>query len=462
MLLNLHLHNPETTAIIDSSGQSITYKNLIDSASEFSNFIGENSLVFILSENSIGSAIGFYSCLGARAVPLLLSKTLDSDLLKNLVKIYRPTHFYAPATMEIPVESELVFSSYNYSLRATFERPLQKHPDLAFLLPTSGSTGSPKLVRHSYNNLESSASAVAALFNLKNSDKPVAILPMHYTMGLSVISSHLYAGSTVLLSSANLMDKSFWDFTKNNRATSFTGVPFSYEILKKIRFTRMNLPDLELITQGGGKMPEALFREFSEFANTTGRRFIATYGQTEGTARMAYLPPELALRKTCSIGNAIPGGKLWLIDSRGNKIDRPGVEGEMIYSGPNVTMGYAQSREDLHKGDERNGILHTGDIAWRDSDDCYYITGRLQRFLKIYGLRISLDEVESIIATELGIQSSAAGTDDRLTVYLTDGNYKDMTAELIASKTGLFHKSIHIVIIDEFKRNEAGKIIYKP
>lgn len=454
-------YNSSSIAAIDSLGQFITYGELFNIQSEASESLNGNSLVFILSENTIGSLMAFYSCILTGAVPLLLSRNMDSGLLNHLSSTYRPTHYWLPADYVGLNHGKYIFSKYSYTLFETGGVPIKKHPDLAFLLPTSGSTGSPKLVRHSYLNLKSSAAAVSEFFELTINDRPIAMLPMYYTMGLSIITSHLHAGATILLSNGNLMEKSFWDFIKEEKATSFTGVPFSFEILKKIRFTRMNLPDIELITQGGGKLPAELFREFAEYAKQSGRRFIATYGQTEGTARMAYLKPSLAVEKICSIGNAIPGGKLWLSDTEGNEITQNNVEGEMVYKGNNVTMGYAFNRDDLGLGDERNGVLYTGDMAYRDNDNCYFITGRLKRFLKIFGLRISLDEIEQIIMNQFGLQVVAAGTDEVLSISTTSPQLKDEIHNFIVEKTGLFHKVVNILVVDEFKRNESGKIIYE-
>ena len=179
-------------------------------------------------------------------------------------------------------------------------------------------------------------------------------MPMHYTMGLSVIASHLYAGATLLLCGKSLLDPVFWNMLRDG-ATSFTGVPYSFELLAKLRFFRMNLPELKIITQGGGKLTEDMWLQLSSYAINNGKRFIATYGQSECTARMAYLPAELVSTKVCSIGIAEPGGQLSIIDNDGNETFEGEATGEMVYRGENVTLGYATSKEDLLKGDENHG-----------------------------------------------------------------------------------------------------------
>lgn len=279
-------------------------------------------------------------------------------------------------------------------------------------------------------------------------------------MGLSVVFSHLYVGATILITHQSMTDKAFWSFMKEQRATSFTGVPYSFEILNLMRFFRMDLPDLSLLTQGGGKMPRQLNLKFAEYCRDTGKRWIATYGQSEGTARMAYLPAEYAISKCGSIGWAVPNAELSLIDSDGNVIEGSHTEGEMCYRGRNVTMGYACSREDLLLGDERNGFMRTGDLAYRDEDGCYYIVGRMGRFLKLFGMRIGLDECEQIIKGKYPIECACVGTDDKMTVYLTDEKHAVAVKEILVEKTKLVASAFEVKVIADIPKNEAGKILY--
>lgn len=300
---------------------------------------------------------------------------------------------------------------------------------------------------------------MAQLFQLTGAERPMAALPMHYTMGLSVIASHLYAGCTIYLSDRSLADKEFWVTMKDERITSFTGVPFSFEILQKLRFFRMDLPDLEVITQGGGKLNSELFDQCCEYAKSKGKKFIPTYGQTEGTARMAFLEPEMAAKKQGSIGKAEPNGQLSIIDNDGNETFEGDATGEMVYRGENVTLGYAVCGEDLIKGDENHGVLHTGDIAHRDADGYYFIVGRMKRFLKIFGLRIGLDEVEYLIKSNFSTDCVCAGNDDLLKVMITTEPLIDQVRDFVIEKTHLFHKNLEVTYIEEIKRNEAGKVI---
>lgn len=418
------------------------------------------SLVFMMTENNAGGIAWIMAFLGSRNVPLILNAHTEDELFKNMMDIYKPAYLCVPSDSVLKEQFTVVYESYGYFLLSTGNDACGLHEDLSHLLPTSGSTGSPKLVRHKYENIEAAALNISTFFELTSDDRPLLVLPLYYTMGLSVVFSHLYVGATVLITNRNMTDRIFWSFMKEQKATSFTGVPYSYEILNLMRFFRMDLPDLKILTQGGGKMPKALNLKFAEYCRDNGKKWIATYGQSEGTARMAWLPAEYAISKVGSIGMAVPNGELSLVDMDGNLITEADVQGEMCYRGRNVTMGYARKREDLLLGDERNGYMKTGDLAYRDKDGCYYIVGRMGRFLKLYGMRIGLDECEQIIKAKYPIECACAGTDEKMYVYITDAAIADGVKDELVAKTKLVATAFEIRVIPAIPKNEAGKILY--
>ena len=397
MILNLNKWSKEAVAAIDAQGNQLTYGELRSFAEQAGEVMPERSLLFLLVENNVGGIAWTIGNICAGNVPLILNAHLDNQLYRSLYELYQPPFVCMPDNMAEKYPYKVIISCYGYTLMRTGNEACPMHNDLSHLLPTSGSTGSPKLVRHRYENIEAAALNISTFFELTDKDRPLMVLPLYYTMGLSMVFSHFYVGATILITNQSMTDRGFWQFIKEQRATSFTGVPYSYEILNLMRFFRMNLPDLKLLTQGGGRMPKELNLKFAEWCRDSGRQWIATYGQSECTARMAWLPPRWAIEKVGSIGIAVPNAELSLIDMDGNPITTPNTEGEMCYRGKNVTMGYAQSREDLLKGDERHGFIRTGDLAYFDEDGCYYIVGRMGRFLKLFGMRVGLDECEHII-----------------------------------------------------------------
>jgi acyl-coenzyme A synthetase/AMP-(fatty) acid ligase len=460
MYLSLDKKEKTTVAVVCDNGEKVTYGQLCKTVNDFGKDCPKRTLVFLLAENTLGSLLAYIASLSNKLVPLLVSAGMDKVLLNDLIAIYRPEYIWLPKRLAAAFDYLVKYEISNYCLVKTGLSSYPLYEDLSMLLPTSGSTGSSKLVRHSYRNLETNARNVAELFDISSKDRAITSLPMQYTMGLSVINSHLYAGATLLLTNRGLLDAEFWDFLKEEKATVFTGVPYSYELLLKLRFFRMNLPDLRIITQGGGRMSDELFRQCAEYAEKNGKKFIATYGQTEGTARMAYLPAEWAITKTGSIGFAIPNGKLYLVDEQENIIEQTEAEGQMVFKGENVTLGYACCGEDLQKGDENNGVLFTGDLARRDADGCYYIIGRMGRFLKLFGLKVGLDECERIIKSELSIDCVCTGDDSCMYVYITDVQYADTVKTLLEEKTKIIGSAFKVEVIEKIPKNEAGKTLY--
>ncbi len=460
MILNLDKQPREALAAVDAAGDKLTYGELCYFSKMLESAMPFRSLLFLLTENNVGGIAWSIGCMGAKQVPLILNAHTEEGLFQNLMEIYRPPYLCVPAGNPFAGQFKVIMEAYGYVLLATGHESCPLHEELSHLLPTSGSTGSPKLVRHMYSNIEAAALNISTFFELTSNDRPLLVLPLYYTMGLSIVFSHLYVGATILATNQSMTDRAFWQFLKEQRATSFTGVPYSYEILNLMRFFRMDLPDLQLLTQGGGKMPKALNQKFVDYCKSTGKRWIATYGQSEGTARMAWLPAEWAESKMGSIGRAVPNGEMFLIDGEGNEITEPNVQGEMCYRGKNVTMGYARQREDLLLGDERNGFLKTGDLAYKDEDGCFYIVGRMGRFLKLFGMRIGLDECEQIIKAKFPIECACVGNDEKMTVYITDEGLTVSVKEELVEKTKLVATAFEIKVIPAIPKNEAGKTLY--
>ena len=459
MFLDIDRMNPDSMAMIDSDGLDITYGSLCDISDVFFEHIGKRSLIFILCKNCIGAASGYIAALSKRIVPLLLSSKLDKVSLKNLIDTYRPEFIWVESVRSKEF-GQPVWDSHGFSLVKTGFESFPLYDDLSLLLPTSGSTGTPKLVRHSYMNVENNARKISAFFELDENERPLLDSPIHYTYGLSILSSHIYAGACVLLTSDSVLSGGYWNLFKTHNATSITGTPYTFEMLKKLKIFKMDLPSLRTLSQGGGKLSADLFMEFAEYANRTGKCFVPTYGQTESTARMTGLLSEFALKKCGSIGKVIPGGQISLLDEEGKTIMEPEKAGEIVFTGDNVTLGYAECGEELIKGDERNGVLNTGDLAKMDEDGFLYIIGRKSRFLKLYGTRIGLDETEHLLKKEFGIECVCAGEDDKMKIFILDSNVRDIIMEYIAAKTGINPVAFEIVVINEFPRNEAGKIKY--
>lgn len=466
MIFSLDKKKADMQALYEDSGIILTYGQLCEEVERFGIRIPERSLVFILCQNAIGSVVGYLSCLNGNHVAFMLDAEMDGDMLIELMENYQPQYILVPDDRvdEISIATmEIIYHKYQCSLLATGYASFPMYSELRLLLSTSGSIGNPKTVRISKKNIEANAASIKEYLNLTEEERPITTLPMQYTYVLSVINSHLLAGGCILLTQKNMVQQEFWEFLEDGQATSFAGVPFTYEILKRIKMIGKKLPGITSMTQAGGKLPQSLQTEVALWAKEQQIRFYIMYGQTEATARMSYLPYEMCLLKPGSIGIPIPGGtfRIKTEDATWRQMQEAPVEGELIYEGENVSLGYAQNKEDLKLEDERCGILETGDIARKDSDGFYYIVGRKKRFIKIHGVRIGLDECEQLLLNRYQSREFACvGEDDCLRIYTNDAGISEIVCEWLAEILKVNISFLNCVLIPTIPKNDAGKIRY--
>ncbi|MDD3429703.1 MAG: AMP-binding protein [Oscillospiraceae bacterium] len=444
-------------------GTNLCYRDLTAFSKQIGVHVPKRSLLFSFCSNTAGSLLGYLAFLNNRIVPVMVDSGIDAALVAQLIDTYQPQYLYLPQNMaaQYPYAAP-VFTAYGYTLLKTnFDTVYPLYDELALLITTSGSTGSPKLVRQSYQNLQANATSIVEYLEIDETERPISTLPMNYVYGISIINSHVQMGATLLFTTKSIMQKEFWTFFKEQNATSFGGVPYTYEMLKRLRFFNMDLPSLRYMTQAGGKLVPALHKEFAEYAQAQGKRFYIMYGAAEATSRMGYLPWQKSLEKYGSMGYVIPGGCFTLIDADDKPITTPDTVGELVYSGKNVTLGYALCGADLAKGDERGGILQTGDMAKFDADGFYYIVGRKARFIKIYGNRVSLDECERMIKAKYEQADCACvGVDDKMTIYLTDETLLPAVVHYVADTTHLNRNAFCAKFIETIPKNESGKTMY--
>ncbi len=444
--------NVDGVAVVTDDGRTVSYAELKRMTDEWAAKVPPRSLAFLLVGNNVDSLVAYVACLNHGIVPLMLDAKIDGQLLQRFIDVYHPDFIWRPESDGYVLEprntrKEEGSVPCDPCIR-WFERKTL-YPDLALLLTTSGSTGSPKLVRQSYKNIRANTASIVEYLKLDSSERPITTLPMNYTYGLSIINSHLAVGATILLTEKSIMQREFWNFFTEQGATSFGGVPYTYEMLDKLMFFRRKLPSLRTMTQAGGKILPELHRKFAEYAQREGKNFVVMYGQCEATARMSYLPPERALDKVGSMGIAIPGGRFELVD------------GELVYYGDNVTLGYAECAEDLAKGDERHGRLETGDMARVDEEGFYYIVGRKKRFLKIFGNRVNLDETERLVKGRfLDLDCACGGVDDKMKIFITDQAQIQAVRDFVAEKTHLNFTAFDVQFLATIPKNASGKTLY--
>ena len=452
--------NPGNLAVICESGERISYLQLNQDIEKFSEFFERRGLIFIVGGNHYSVLQCYLTAFESGLVPLLLDPSITLEQLEKLVSIYNPHWIFLPKILSYEVTYSTVWSDRDYSLHACSGQDWSSlHPELSLLSSTSGSTGSPKLVKLSRTNVLSNAKAISQYLKLSRDDRALAHLPLNYSFGLSVIHSHLYAGASVFLTDQSMMSRSFWENARNNQVTSISGVPYHFDMILRLGLSKIDIPTLKDMMQAGGKMQPEKISKFNSICQEQNIRFWLMYGQTEASPRIAYLQPRAVEAKPGSIGKSIPGGELSLKNELGEKIDGENVKGQLVFRGPNVFMGYANQAEDLSIGDINNGILYTGDLAYKDEDGDYYICGRLSRFIKVFGKRISLDDIEDFLSQQ-NLEGVATGQDDKIILALLEPSNAELK-KILADRLGLHISAIKVIQIEEVPYKDSGKVDYQ-
>lgn len=429
--------DPAAPAIVTADG-IVDYAELRELVRRREDQLGrQRRLVMIHAANAVEPLVTYLAALAGGHVVLLVAGDDDTAATRHR-QVFLERH-----------DPDVVFRAADHGWVLDERREGTRHelhPDLAMLASTSGSTGSPKLVRLSHANLLSNATSIADYLGLRPDDRAATTLPMHYCYGLSVVNSHLLSGGSLLLTERSVIEPAFWTEFRDAGATSFAGVPYTFDLLDGTDFAERTPPTLRYVTQAGGRLGADRVARYARLGRERGFDFVVMYGQTEATARMAYLPPDLAETHPGSIGIPIPGGAF--------RIDGDPI-GELVYEGPNVMMGYAERPEDFADGRTIEG-LRTGDLARLADSGLYEIVGRASRFVKVFGLRIDLDRIEGFLLDD-GIDGRAISHDERLTVFVLHDRDVTAAADVIADRTGLPAHVVRVHPIAEFPRTSSGK-----
>ena len=429
----------------DSRGDWWSYGQLRTEAGHWSTRLaGPRGLVFHYIRNDADNVAALIGAIGAGHAVALFDPALSGTARAELEECYRPDWIVEPG---LRIES---------IVQRAPVAPL--HPDLALLLSTSGSTGSPKLVRLTRAAIEANADGIAQVLAIGADDVAAGYLPLHYSYGLSVLTSHLHQGAAIRLTENGLTHRAFWPALREAGVTHMPGVPFHFQIMARLGFARLGLTSLRTLTQAGGSLDTASRRQAHAYMDERGGRFFVLYGQTEAGPRMTTLQHDCFHAAEASVGTPLPGCRIEIRDA-----DADG-RGEVIFHGPNAMMGYAERRDDLALGDMQGGCLATGDIGYLDGGGRLFLTGRAKRFGKIYGLRVNLDEVEREASSLVKAAVTQAG--DSLLVHLVAGE-GDMAdeqqarlLEYLAGRFTLPRAAYAFRRISDIPRTERGKVDY--
>ena len=388
----------ECVVLIEAcSGEVVTVAAIRDRVAQISQT--QRKLVFLMADGTVESACWLLALVEARHPVAVIDACTAWSTTSDLIDRYRPDLIVDPSGRQI---GALTFSPqgvHGELLEPTVwlasECGPEPHEDLAVLLTTSGSTGSPKFVRLSSANIRMNAEQIVDSLGITADDRGVTALPLFYSFGMSVLTSHALVGSPVLVTKRSVLEESFWADMVRHGVSFLSGVPTTYAMFKRLGFDQRDLPRLRALTQAGGRLAPEVVNFFHGVMAGRGGQFFVMYGQTEASPRISCLPSERLPEKLGSAGVALAGGELSIRGPDGEGL-ATGMIGEVIYRGPNVMMGYGESREDLVLGASHGQVLETGDLGYLDSEGFLYLTGRSKRICKLAGSRVSLDEIETI------------------------------------------------------------------
>lgn len=453
---NLAVQAQENTALImlnnmrlcdDPYEEKVTYSQLnllvIQAKQQLSTQLAicssKKQLLMLVAHYTINSIVYYLAALQLKQVVWWIDKDLSAEKQQNLCSHY---------------QVNLLINNGKITRLGEFEHTI--HPDLALLMTTSGSTGSPTLIRLSYENLRSNCQAICHALTLQCDDSVITTLPFHYSFGLSILNTHLNQCATIVLNEDGVLTREFWQKMKRYNIRCLYGVPYVFDILLRLGFARLSMNSLRFLAVAGGKLTPDKVTRVNDWCLTEQKQLFVMYGQTEATARIAVLDPNQVKNKPYSIGKAIRGGKLWIDKKQSSQ------QGELCYLGNNVMMGTASNTNMLSLPSSHN-ILHTGDLGVCDDEGDFQIVGRLKRFIKIVGKRINLDDVE-IFFNEHNLSAACCGEDDLIVCYILNASLKDKTTKqlkAILCRYLQIHSSYtQIVVLDTFPYLSSGKINY--
>lgn len=420
------------------------YNASLSLADQIKEEFGEQKNIFLLSSNNLFFITSYLAIIKSGNVCIPLDPNIEKENFSYIAGLTNPVLIFLTKDVErkLPTEKFKCISTDNLPGKEPFEK-IQRDKDnynedlCAEIIFTSGSTGKPKGVMISHKNLIANTQSILNYLKLNENDRMLVVLPLYYCYGLSLFHTHLRIGGSIVFNNSFIFLGAIISNLVDNKCTGFAGVPSHFQILLRMSdsFKKTSFPDLRYVTQAGGKLAPVFIDEFRKsFPNIL---FYVMYGQTEATARLSYLPPELYEKKKGSMGKGIPGVELKVVNEKNEKI-KPGEIGEVIARGDNIMLGY-YADEETTINTIKNGWLYTGDIGTVDKDGYIYLTARKKEIIKVGGKRISPKEIEAVIleipqvvdCTIDGIEDELLGEAIKATIVVNPETEKDKILEII-------------------------------
>jgi len=469
--------SPQQVALIAGKNQ-YTYQDLRSAAERVAGEltqagIGSGDRVGLLGNNSFFWVASYLAILKLGAIAVPFATTLPPDEINRIIEF---------VDCKVTCAERRMLRNYASVLKDTdiFDDMLQADgpcfwPDGetiesldndAALMFTSGTTARPRLVQVTHRNIQANTNSIIEYLDLTSDERVLAVLQFFYCFGTSLLHTHLRVGGSVVMATSFVYPEIVLNMMEEHKCTGFAGVPSTYQtLLRNSTFTRRELKSMRKFQQAGGKLQTVLIQELVD--SVPQANVYVMYGQTEATARLSYLPPDLLSTKLGSIGKGIPGVTLRVIGDDGAQVTT-GKVGEIFASGDNISPGYWNDAE-ASEGKFVEGVLHTGDLATVDDDGFIFVVDRKADFIKSYGYRVSSQRVEECIvelpevvgAAVIGEQDLVRG--EAIWAFVVQRTGANLTAEDIINHCGnrLANYMVpkEVVFLNSLPMNAHGKIV---
>ncbi|WP_417430128.1 AMP-binding protein [Kiloniella sp.] len=447
--------NAHKIALVDTiDGSCATYNDILSCRTKIIKYFGKNknNLIFYQPQNTLISAKFILALLSTDNTLCLVPPKIGNDILNDYIDNFSPDFIFSnkentpSAGSYTHCEHEIIPNTELYIPKTSSPLPIDKN--IRLLLTTSGSTGSSKFVQLTEENISSNVSSVERSMMITDRDIPYCHLPFHYSYGLSVLISHARAGAKLVVTSSTLMEKPFWKDIDRYQCTFFPAVPFHIETILKFGLERLRIPSVRKFSVAGGALDKEKQATFLKQL-TRDSDFFVMYGQTEASPRITSFNLKHYPEKIGSVGKPLNNTEILITPT----------EHEIILTGPSVMRGYAADRKSLSPDQEPITKLSTGDLGYIDKDEFLYITGRKKRIAKIYGHRISLEDIEQKLS--LCSPCILLEGNNLLHAFYHEDDKEDELDKLFKNNYNFPGKQIQFHLISEFPRQESGKVDFQ-
>lgn len=455
------------------------YKSCLNLAVWLQKETGTGRNIIIISPNNLFFIKTYLAVIKSGNICIPLDPSIEKENFEYITNLTNPSIVFMTGAVQkrlpsagLNIITEEEFSAVEVNQIIDLQFDPTGSEECAEIIFTSGSTGKPKGVMISHKNLIANTGSIVEYLQLTQDDRMLVVLPFYYCYGLSLFHTHLRAGGSIVFNNSFIFLGGVLNSLVDHKCTGFAGVPSHFQILlrKSDSFKSSKFPDLKYVTQAGGKLAPIFIDEFRDAHPEI--RFVVMYGQTEATARLSWLPPEMYETRKGSMGKGIPGVELRVVNETGERI-KPGETGEVIARGDNIMMGYFEDEEGT-KNAIRNGWLYTGDLGTVDEDGYIYLTARSKEIIKVRGKRISPKEIEAVIlalpevidCTIEGVEDEIEGEMLKATVTVRKDSINFITRDKLIQ-----HCSQHLALFkvpqvyelkDDLTISPTGKKIKKP